>query len=324
MRRLHGWLLVLVLISAAGYPRPASATFSIVACEAEGGTCGVAVATNNLAVGASVCYAEAGVGALVSQFETNPRYGPDGLRWLADGLDAQATLARLLADDGNFEGLGIGFRQVGIVRAQGQGAVHTGEAVLASPWAGSRVGPHYTIQGNGLAGEAVVLAMEAAFLNAPGPLAERLVAALTAGQRAGGQATGTLSAAVLVRTPQGWPFDIDLRVDADEAPVASLNRLLDLHYARQAIIRAERLARQGETDQAWTAVAEALHRGARWDRVWRRAARLAIALDEPARALEYLGVFMALNPAWARSEIEEARYAPLHDNPLFRSWQERP
>ena len=185
---------------------------------------------------------------------------------------------------------------------------------------GARSGMGYSIQGNGLAGEHVIDAMEKTFLAASGTLAERLMASLEAGQQAGGQATGSMSAALLVRTVDGWPFDIDLRVDAAEDPVSDVSRLLNYQYARQAIIDAERYARNGELNRTWNAVADALHRGAGWDRIWRRAARLAIQLDEPERALEYLGVFMALNPVWARQEILQERYQPLHGFPLFDQW----
>ena len=310
------FMLFLLLLG----PQTASATYSIIACDPETGACGVAVATNNLAVGSSVCYAAAGVGALVTQYETNPNYGPEGLRLMREKWDVQDVLAHLLKNDNNFEGQDIAWRQVALVNVMGQTAVHSGEHVLASAWAGSREGKHYAIQGNGLVGEAVLIAMEQRFLETQGTLAERLMAALVAGQEAGGQSNGRMSAALLVRTEDGWPFDIDLRVDAGPAPVDELQTLLNLHYARQAIIRAERYARAGEVDKAWNAVAEALYHGASWDRVWRRAARLAVQMDEPERAMDYLAVFKALNPIWAREEITQDRYAILRGNPLFQAW----
>ncbi len=314
----------LFLACAMFFPGSGAATFSIVACEAESGRCGVAVATNNLAVGASVAHVRAGVGALVSQFETNPSHGPAGLRLLAEGKDAQAAVKLLLEGDGDFEGQGIEARQIGIVSVRGDVASHTGAKAKASRWAGARSGRHYSIQGNGLTGEDVVLAMEKAYLASKGTLPGRLMSALRAGQAAGGQRTGTMSAALLVRTHEGWPHDIDLRVDAGEKPVQALYRLLALHDARQAILRAERLARSGDTEQAWVAVAEALHLGPSWDRIWRRAARLSMRLGEKSRALDYLGVFVTLNPTWATTELEDDLYAPLRPNPLFQSWTTRP
>lgn len=312
--------LVLFLAGVCAWPLAAQATFSIVACDKDG-TCGVAVATNNLAVGASVSYAQARVGALVSQFETNPNYGPKGLALLAAGTPPEEAIAKLLAGDGHFDGTGTEARQVGIVDARGRSATYTGAEAAASAWAGARHGDRYAAQGNGLAGENVVAAMEKTFQSAKGDLAERLMAALEAGQAAGGQAIGKLSAALLVRTPEGAFQDVDLRVDAAADPIGDLHRLLDRHYAWQALIRAERLAGKGDVAQARTAIAEALHRSAQWDRIWRRAARLAMQMGDTDRALDYLGVFAAINPVWARMEFEDALYAPLEKNALFASWK---
>ena len=302
------------------FPISASATYSIIACDPETGDCGVAVATNNLAVGASVCYAQANVGAVVSQFETNPSYGPEGLRLLSENIGVENALAHLLTNDNTFEGLSIEYRQVALINTDGQSATHTGKEAGASRWAGARSGRYYSIQGNGLDGEHVVHAMEQAFQLAEGTLAERLMSALNAGEAAGGQRTGSMSAALLVRTTNGWPHDIDLRVDASERPVDELYQLLNLHYARQSIIRAERFANTEDSEKVWNAVAEALHRGASWDRIWRRAARLAIRLDQQERALEYLAVFMSLNPTWASEEITQDRYAELIKYPVFQEW----
>jgi uncharacterized Ntn-hydrolase superfamily protein len=187
-----------IAVFALAVSSQAAATFSISACNADG-TCGAAVATNNLAVGATVVYAKAGVGAIATQFETNPNYGPRGLALLAAGSTPQRTLATLLEEDGGFEGLGTAFRQVAVVSPRGVPAHFTGREASASRWAGGRAGGSYVIIGNGLVSETVIAAMEQAFNRSPGaPLAERLVDALEAGQAAGGQATGSMSAAVLV------------------------------------------------------------------------------------------------------------------------------
>ena len=305
-------------------PTPVRATFSIIACDRETGSCGVAVATNNMAVGASVCYAKAGVGALVTQFETNPNYGSPGLRLLEQNIQVEEVLAQLLANDNNFEGLGISYRQVAVVNVAGSSTSYSGDRVLESTWAGSLEGAGYSIQGNGLVGEAVLVAMEEAFLQSDGSLANRLLAALVAGQHAGGQKTGQMSAALLVRTMDGWPLDIDLRVDADKNAVSKLESLFNLQHARQAIIRAERFARNDNIELVWPAVAEAVSLGHGWDRIWRRAARLAMQLDEHDRALEYLGAFYSLNPEWARLEMDDPLYAPLKSSSLFQHWQDKP
>ena len=143
-----GFRLLLMLLAGADC---AQATYSIVACDAKTRECGVAVETNNLAVGASVPYAQAGVGAVASQFETNPHYGPRGLALLAQGMSPAEAMKKILAEDGNFDGQGIAARQVGIVSVDGRTASYTGEEAAGAEWAGARSGAGYGIQGNGLA-----------------------------------------------------------------------------------------------------------------------------------------------------------------------------
>ena len=250
------------LVLAVSASSPAEATYSIVACERASGQCGVAVQTDNLAVGASVPAAQAGVGALASQFETHPRHGPRGLALLAQGLTPAAVLRQLLAEDGGFEGRGPEARQVGLVSITGAAAAHTGADAAAADWAGARSGPGFSVQGNGLAGPQVLDAMANAFVAAAGPLADRLMAALRAGDRAGGQRTGRQSAALLVRTPEGFPLDVDLRVDDAGDPVAALSRLYDLQASRQAIIEARLTARRGDTAGARSLLRAAYGAGA--------------------------------------------------------------
>jgi uncharacterized Ntn-hydrolase superfamily protein len=202
-------------------------TFSIVARSADGESWGVAVASKFLAVGSAVPAAVAGVGALATQAEANVAYKGQALAHMDDGATASVALQRLLEDDE-----GRDHRQVGIVDSDGGSASHTGVACL--DWAGSVTGEGYAIQGNILAGEQVVDAMEAAFLGTEGPLERRLLAALAAGDEAGGDARGRQSAALLVvRDEAGYggndDIAVDLRVDDHAAPVEELARLLDLN-----------------------------------------------------------------------------------------------
>ena len=117
MHKLHK--LALFSITFLLLPHSAFATFSIIACDQETGACGVAVATNNLAVGASICYAKAGVGALVTQFETNPNYGPLGIQLLEQGLAPEDVVRQLLENDNNFDGTDTRYRQVALVNIAG-------------------------------------------------------------------------------------------------------------------------------------------------------------------------------------------------------------
>ena len=298
----------------------ANATYSIAACDAKTRACGVAVQTNNLAVGASVPFAKAGVGAGASQFETNPHYGPRALELLAQGKSPEQVMNILLQEDGNFEGQGPEARQVGIVSLDGRAFVHSGGEVLEATWAGSRTGPGYTIQGNGLAGPEVLAAMESAFLRSQGPLGERLIRALAAGDAAGGQKTGRESAALLVRTEDGWPIDIDLRVDHSVNPVADLLALFNMQSARQQLGQARRAKQQGRNEDAKALMIQAVAQASEWSRIWLQGARVAYQLGEDPLAVQYLSVAFAQNPAWIEEELGHGRYPALGGNPAFHRW----
>jgi uncharacterized Ntn-hydrolase superfamily protein len=204
-------------------------TFSIVARSADGSAVGVAVASKFLAVGAAVPAAASGVGALATQAMANLGYGPQGLALLAGGMAPADVLASLTAADGERD-----HRQAGLVDAQGRSATYTGASCL--PWAGGACGEGYAVQGNILAGPEVVDAMVATWL-AGDPaleLADRMLAALLAGDRAGGDSRGRQSAAVLVVSPAGGygggsDVAVDLRVDDHVDPVPELVRLRALH-----------------------------------------------------------------------------------------------
>ncbi|MCY3742093.1 MAG: DUF1028 domain-containing protein [Candidatus Poribacteria bacterium] len=203
------------------------ATFSIVGYDAETGDLGIAVQSKFFAVGSVVPWAEAGVGAIATQSWANTTYGPNGLKLLKSGLSAEQSLERLIADDP-----GRATRQVGIVDAEGNVANYTGDECNA--WAGAVSSKHYTAQGNILAGEDVVKAMGKAFEETEGELADKLMAALFAGQEKGGDTRGQQSAAILVvRKQSGYGgFNdryIDLRVDDSERPIEALQRLLEIH-----------------------------------------------------------------------------------------------
>lgn len=301
-------------------PTATVATYSIIASDPQTGQCGIAVQTDNLAVGASVPYAQAGVGAIASQFETNPRHGPRGLALLAVGKSATEVLQQLLREDGNFEGRGPEARQVAIVAADGKTAVHTGTDVVRADWAGSRTGAGFSIQGNGLAGPQVLAAMEQAFLTTTGSLADRLLAALRAGDHAGGQRTGRESAALLVRTREGFPLDVDLRVDHADDPVGELRFLHGLQSARQQIMQARILGRRGNIDEARALLAGARPRTADWPRGAVLAAEVAIELEQPDVALDCLERAFAQNPERIPIVLGHGTFAPLGADARFRRW----
>jgi uncharacterized Ntn-hydrolase superfamily protein len=227
-------------------PPPTVATFSIVAIDPANGDLGVAVASRYFSVGSVVPWAMAGVGAVATQANVNVGYGQQALDLLRQGLTAQQVLARLMAED-TFPGKEG--RQVAIVDAKGNVAVHTGPN--ATPWAGDRHGPTWSAQGNILAGPQVVEAMGKAFESTKGELAERLYAALKAGDDAGGDARGHQSASLLVVRKQGGRNTNNDRyvfINADDhpQPLVELRRLLDLNLAYLYVEAADRLVRKGD------------------------------------------------------------------------------
>jgi len=207
---------------------PVIATFSIAACDLEAAQWGVATQSKFLAVGSVVPWAEPYVGAIATQAYANPRYGPDGLALLREGLSAAEAVERLTAGDE-----GRAQRQVGIVDGDGRSATFTGGDCM--DWAGGIAGPCFAAQGNILVGEATVAALASTFTATAGrPLAERLIRSLAAAQAAGGDRRGQQSAALLVVERDGGYAQlsdtlVDLRVDDHVDPITELGRLYEQH-----------------------------------------------------------------------------------------------
>lgn len=220
-------------------------TFSIVAYDPDEKSWGVAVASKFLAAAALVNWAQAGAGAVATQSHAKISFGPDGLALLSQEKTATETLATLLENDPNREQ-----RQVGIVDAKGNVAAHTGAD--CTEYAGHKLGKNFCVQGNILKGAEVLTAMAEAYQNATGELSDRLVAALRAGEGAGGDKRGKQSAGVLVvKANGGYGGDndryIDLRVDDDEQPVKKLRQLLDSHHLFFGETKAEDLLQIDKT-----------------------------------------------------------------------------
>ena len=206
------------------------ATYSIAACDLAAGQWGVATQSKFLGVGSVVPWAEPGVGAIATQAYANPRYGPEGLELLREGLSADEAVGRLTgADEGRAH------RQLGVVDREGRAASYTGEECME--WAGGRTGAGYAAQGNILVSGATVDAIAETFEGGAGrPLVERLLDCLDAAQAAGGDRRGQQSAALLVVERVGGYAGLsdvvfDLRVDDHERPLDELRRILGLHQA---------------------------------------------------------------------------------------------
>ena len=206
------------------------ATYSIAACDLEARQWGVATQSKFLGVGSVVPWAEPHVGAIATKAYANPRYGPDGLALLREGLSAEEVVERLTSADE-----GRDHRQLGVVDREGRGASYTGSECM--DWAGGRTGPCYAAQGNILVSAETVDAIAESFERTSGaPLAERLLDCLDAAQAAGGDRRGQQSAALLVVEHEAGYANltdsvVDLRVDEHERPLEELRRIYVMHQA---------------------------------------------------------------------------------------------
>lgn len=236
-------------------------TYSIVARDPETGDLGVAVQSHWFSVGSVVSWAEPGVGAVATQSIAEPAYGPRLLERLRSGQGPLPALDELLADDEQSR-----FRQVAVIDGQGAVAVHTGEGCI--PFAGHEEDENFSTQANMMAGPEVWPAMADAFRTATGSLSRRLLAALDAGESAGGDVRGRQSAALVVVPADGeaWERTVELRVEDDRDPLGELRRLLDLADAYAIASEGDDLVGEGRHTEA----AER----------YRRAAELAPASEE--------------------------------------------
>jgi len=251
--------MLLVLAGPSGMPSPLAHTFSIVARDPATGELGVAVQSHYFSVGPVVPWAEAGVGAVATQSLVLVDYGPNGLALMRGGMSAQQALDTLLKADAHNEG-----RQVAMIDAKGMVAAYTGKSCI--PDAGHHIGTNYSVQANLMANANVWPAMSAAFEKAQGDLGERLLQALEAAQKAGGDIRGVQSAAILVVKGQstGKPWKdwvYNLRVEDSTDPLKELRRLVRLQ-------RAYNLNTQGDDFMAEQKTAEAM-------KVYEESAKLA-------------------------------------------------
>ena len=243
---------------AAGAARtaaPLAHTYSIVARDSATGELGVAVQSHYFSVGPIVPWAEAGVGAVATQSLVLVDYGPKGLDLMRQGLTAPQALDALLKVDSNPD-----VRQVAMVDARGNVAAHTGPMCI--PAAGQHVGNHYSTQANLMSNDKVWPAMAAAYERASGDLAERLLQALEAGERAGGDIRGRQSAAILIVKAQssGKPWQdrvMDLRVEDHPDPLKELRRLVRLRRAYNLEDQGDNFIADKKPEQALEAYAQA-------------------------------------------------------------------
>lgn len=272
-------------------------TYSIVARDEKNGQLGVAVQSHWFNVGSLCPWVEAGVGAIATQSFVKVSYGPQGLALLRSGNTPQQALESLLAQDEGREG-----RQVAIVDAHGNVAVHTGSRCVAE--AGHVAGNGFSVQANMMKNNTVWTAMAEAFMKTGGDLAERLLAALQAAQAEGGDIRGKQSAAMLVAdgTRSDAPYEhilFDLRVDDHPEPLVELERLLLIQRAYEFMNLGDELLSKGDKAGAMQQYAKGASLAPHIDELpfWQ-----AATLAENGNLTEALPIFRSIfaqNPDWA-------------------------
>jgi uncharacterized Ntn-hydrolase superfamily protein len=277
-------------------------TYSIVARDPQTGRFGIAVQSHFLGVGPVVPWLEAGVGALATQASVNTAFGPIGLELLRAGSTAEQTLAALLAGDERPE-----IRQVGVVDAQGRAAAHTGTETI--PAAGHLVRDGFTVQGNLLLSDTCWPAMATAYeeaLAAGEPFAERLLRALEAAEREGGDVRGRQSAAIMVVDAQlharSWRRNgliMDMRIEDHHDPVPELRRIVTLQLAYDMLDDDGDEAKAGRTAEQRYAEARRMAPNA-FELVFWRALELATAGDVAAARRE-MAIAIEADDSWRRT-----------------------
>lgn len=227
---------------------PLAHTYSIVAYDEKTGDMGVAVQSHWFSVGTIVTWGEAGVGVVATQSFVNPVFGPGGLELLKKGKTPQEAVDELIKSDEGRE-----FRQLAILDSKGRAASFTGKSCIQP--AGNIVGKGFSVQANLMSNDNIWPAMEKAFINSKGALAERMLVALEAAENAGGDIRGKQSAALLVvrakSTGKIWEDRlVDLRVDDNEAPLVELRRLLNVHRAYEHMNNGDLAIEKNDMDKA--------------------------------------------------------------------------
>jgi uncharacterized Ntn-hydrolase superfamily protein len=312
-----GWLA-----TGTASDEPVVATFSAVAFDPKTGDVGVAVESKFFSVGPVVPWVESGVGAIATQAAANTTYGPRGLELLRMGLKPE-QVGKLLTDADERRDN----RQLGIVDVNGNHFTFTGPR--CQPWAGGRSGKDaegrpYAVQGNILAGEEVVVAMERAFLATPGELADKLVAALAAGQAAGGDSRGQQSAALVVKRPRGGYAGlddryIDLRVEDHPEPIQELARLLGIKNAFNHMSAAFRAMREQKPEEAAAAMERALQSAPENADVLYSVAGFHARAGRKAEALLLLGRAVERNPRMKRNAATDQAFTALKEDAGFQA-----
>jgi len=335
---MHRLLIALLLFTAS----PAAAqeegpdswfsTFSIIAFDPAPSELGVGVQSRAFAAGAAVPFAKPGVGAVATQAAANRLYGPKAIALLEQGLTPAEVVKRITDEDP-----GRDTRQVAVLDTRGRSAVYTGKHVIDrnhdpkdvvhyGAWAGHVTGRNFSVQGNTLASEAVVKAMADAYEHGSGTMAERLMAALDAGQSKGGDIRGMQSAGILVVRPIPPGSDstveriVDIRVDDTTNPFVELRRLLNITMGVPAKLteHAAQLARAGQFSEAIAEQKKALAITPNQEQMHYALAQRYAQAGNAAEALAALADAVERQPYLKKQAADDPLFDKLRDRPDFR------
>lgn len=314
-------------------PDPWFGTFSIIAFDPVTNEFGVGVQSRAFGAGAAVPYAKAGVGAVATQAAANRMYGPKAIALLEQGLSPAEVVKRITDEDP-----GRDTRQVAVIDAKGRSAVYTGKRVIdrnSDPkdlvhlggYAGHVTGENFSVQGNTLASREVVEAMAAAYKNGKGSMAERLMAALDAGQSKGGDTRGMQSAGILVVRPIPPGSDstveriVDIRVDDSAEPFKELRRLLNMTMGvpQRLLTSAAELSKAGKHADAIAEAKKALDINPRSEPAMYALAKIYAASGDTKNALAQLSMAISRQPRqWKFEASSDPAFEKLRALPEFQ------
>lgn len=294
--------------------RATDTTYSIIAVDKETGQLGLGVQSKALSIGNRVVTGKGGVAIVAHQSSSNPMYGVMVIDAIERGMTPQQALDFTLRADTQPER-----RQVGVIDIQGRSAQWTSQTI--TDWKGHFCRENYCVQGNTLTGPEVLDEMAKAYEAAKGPLAERLVSALDAGQAAGGDRRGMQAAALMVVKPLVRAnFDdtlIDIRVDEHKTPLVELRRILGVQRAQEAMDDVDSLLKKNDLSAALTVSQNALGMAPGYDNALIAIADINLRMGKKAESLAAVKQAIAVNPALKRQFPRNKAFAALHDDPEF-------
>lgn len=319
MRTHEPLSLFVFLLLAAGafaqqYAPGEEGTFSIIGRDPATGELGIAVQSKTIAVGARTRGGKGGLAVFAHQSSSNPMYSTLGVELLEAGMTPQQALDMMLRSDE-----GRASRQVAILDIQGRTAAFTSPTI--TDWKGHKCGTNYCAQGNTLVGPEVVDAMAKSFEAASGPLAERLLEALEAGQSQGGDRRGTQSASLMILKPLviGGFGDraLDLRVDEHRAPIPELRRILNAVRSGEILSEADARISANDLKGAMAKAMAAREKSATNDAAWVAIANIHLRMGQKAEAMAAVTRAVELNPANRKQLLRSDDFKSVREDPAF-------